>query len=144
MTEGSVRTLIVFLVVASLSRSALAQALPRLDPSATRRAVAAAAVSPHQTSRTDRLIRDTLIGAGAGALTGWVLWAAARDCGTCGPGPAHAVVSTGSLGAAVGAWIGVVQGWGAGRHPDTRTGLHLTADATLSPSRVGGAVKIAF
>jgi hypothetical protein len=104
--------LLVFLMVASLSGSALAQSPPPLL---------------HRPSRVHRLVRDTLIGAAAGAATGWLLWAATKDCknGICTPPPQHAIVSTALLGAAAGTWVGVVQGWGVG-HPDVRTGRHLS------------------
>jgi len=138
-----VKTFLLFLMVGSLSTSALAQAAPRLDPSATRAAVTAAAAAPHQVSRIDRVIRNTVIGAGVGAATGWLVWAASRDCGTCG-GAQHAVVSTALFGAGVGAWIGVVQGWGAGRHPDIRISRRVTAGPAVSPSQAGGVVTVAF
>jgi len=138
-----VKTLLVFLVAVSLSSSALAQVPGRLAPAATTQAAAAAAAPSHP-SRVARLVRDTLVGAGAGAMTGYLLWAASRDCGTCGPGPQHAVTSTALLGATAGAWIGVVEGWGAGRHPDVRISRHVSAAPAVSPSLAGGVVKIAF
>jgi hypothetical protein len=138
-----VRTFLLFLVMASLSSPALAQASLHFDRSATRQAVGAVAAGPHRISRTKRLVRDTLIGAGAGAVTGLLLWRLSLDCGTCGPGPAHAVVSTGLLGAVAGAWVGVVEGWGAGRHPDIRTGRPAVHSA-VAPSRPNGAVEIRF
>ena len=137
------KTLLVFLVAVSLSSSALAQVPGRLAPAATTQAAAAAAAPSHP-SRVARLVRDTLVGAGAGAVTGYLVWAVSRDCGTCGPGPQHSVTSTALFGATAGAWIGVVDGWGAGRHPDVRIGRHVSAAPAVSPSQAGGVVKLAF
>lgn len=138
------RTFLLFLLMASLSIPALAQAPPRLDPTMTRPAVRAPTTS--HPSRGARLIRDTLIGGAAGAATGFLLWAAARDCqnGTCGAGPQHAIVTTGLFGASVGAWIGVVQGWGAGHHPDIRMGPHVAFAHSISRSHVEGVVRVGF
>ena len=94
-------------------------------------------------SRTHRLIRNTIVGAAAGVVTGGLLWAATRDCGRCG-GPGHAMLTTGLFGATAGAWVGVVDGWGAGRHPDIRLNRHVAAAPAVSLTRVGGALKISF
>ncbi len=141
------RTFVLFLMVASQSSSALAQSAPHFDPSATRPAVAAAAASALPVTRRPapggRVVTGAVIGATAGAVTGWLLWEMTRDCGQCAPGPGGAVVGTALFGAGIGALIG-----GAPNRPDRRSGIPLgrrvAVDPAVSRSGAAGVMKIAF
>jgi hypothetical protein len=145
--EGVVTKVLPFIVAAVLSGPAYAQTPGRLDPSAISRAVAAAASSPSPSggahvSRGRAALTGAIIGGGIGVVSGWWLWKVTRDCGGCGPGPRDALISTGLLGAGIGAWIGVAAA--PDRRPGIPLGRHVAAAPAVSRSRTGGAVTIAF
>ena len=124
--------LILVCAVAVLANPVWAQSTTPLRDAAAR-AVQLPTVTARSSRPTTPIIHGALIGAVAGAATGWLVWASSRDCGTCGPGPAPAILTSAAFGAGIGVLIG-----SAFARPDRTRGIPLGDRVGLEPALAKG------